>query len=101
MGLWKWIKNAGSVNESGSSRDGFLSYAGEYHATALGAAAGFMFGALGSRELLAAMIPYAAGRATGRGDSHLRDIGKEPAYFAGAVVVFGLLGIAVRVAGLT
>lgn len=81
--------------ESASRYDGFLSYAAEWHATALGLAAGFMVGALGSRELLAATVPYAAGRATARGDAHLRDIGEEPAYFAGAAFVGALVGAAV------
>jgi len=86
-------------SESDSSRDGVLSYAAEWHAAAIGAAAGFLAVAFGQEALLALGASYATGRATGQASEHIRDVAREPAYFAAAVAVGGLLGLAVRALG--
>jgi hypothetical protein len=76
--------------ESGTDRDGVLSYAAEWHALAIG----FLVGLTGAAAVVIAFAGYALGigRSVFRETGHLRDAAREPAYSAGGIV----LGLAVN-----
>lgn len=74
------------ATESGSSYNGVLSHAGEWHAVAVGALAGAVWAATGDPAVASALgtVVYGAGKL---GSSHLRDARQEVAYTAGGAVV--------------
>lgn len=79
-----------AASESDSKRDGFLSYAGEWHATAIGGAVGTMFGLSGEMWILLALATVIFTRKA-LPNQHLRDARREVAYTAGAFVVSWVL----------
>jgi len=80
-------------SESASEYDGFLSYAGEYHALAVGALAGGVYAATGDAAVAAGLWAIVTGGRKVSG--HLADARDEVAYTAGgAVLGFFLVGVA-------
>lgn len=90
--------------EAGTTRDGFLSYAGEWHALALGLAAGIMFGVEGDVDHAVGLVGVALG---GKGIEGAKsrignskaasEISSEPWYAAGGVLVGLVFGLGLRV----
>lgn len=81
------------ATEEETSRDGFLSYAVEWHALAVGLAAGLAAGATGSFEILGVIVAVTVGiRAAPV--KPLRQLKREPWYALGGVVIGFLIGLA-------
>jgi len=80
-----------SGDEEDTERDGFLSYAGEWHAMALG----FGVGLTGTKALIGLFIAFVFGIGTEklRMSPHLKDAAEESAYSVGGVGI----GLAVNV----
>lgn len=100
----KFLRVHSRAKESQTPRDGFLSYAGEFHSLAIGLAVGGYAGLNDNPELAAAMIGVALGLATGSsaarrvkkalkmvGDGGFRnalaEVKREPWYNLGGLVV--------------
>lgn len=84
--LREWIGRPDAATEDESDRDGFLSYAAEWHAVAVGAVFALLTAIVGNP----APAIFFGGILTGRiptGVNHLRDAAKETAYSGGAFVV--------------
>lgn len=85
--------------ESDTTRDGFLSYAAEWHALVIGLSAGLVAGWSGRTDLAIAVIAAAlggsaveAGKRRLAGEGVIRDVSAEPWYAAGGVIVGFLVG---------
>jgi hypothetical protein len=86
------------ASEDDSEYDGFLSYAGEWHALAVGAFLAIVAAATMRAEVFVFAFLLLTGKAK-VSNAHLRDAGKEVAYSGGAfVVVFGVARVAIAVA---
>jgi len=80
-----------AANESDTERDGFLSYAAEWHALAIGAFFGLVFAVTGNPVVAGFAFLVITGKAK-VSNAHLRDAAKEAAYSGGAFVVFAVGG---------
>jgi hypothetical protein len=82
--------------EDGTERDGFLSYAKEWHALAIGFGAGLAGSATGRWELLAvvAMLALGLGGASRVSKTVAINVKKEPWYALGGLIFGAVLGIA-------
>lgn len=91
-----WIELPDSPHESGTDRDGFLSYAKEWHALTIGFGAGLAAATTGRWELLAviAALALGVGGASKVSDLVARNVKKEPWYALGGLIFGALLGIA-------
>jgi hypothetical protein len=86
-------------NESGTERDGVLSYAGEWHALLIGAAAGAVGIVTGQVAILGGVATVALGIEGGKraGSKALSEVGREP-WYALAGILAGLpLGTGITV----
>ena len=87
------------AREKDTKRPGFLSYAGEWHALAVGLAAGLAAGTTGRWELAAAVVAVALGMQAGKvkgADPSVAMVGEvrsEPWYALGGVVIGTTLGV--------
>lgn len=82
------VIDAAKPTERQSDRDGFLSYAIEVHALAIGAGVGFTAVTTGTPQLAAGVISVALGLNRGRvqlNPTVTADIRREPAYFIGGL----------------
>jgi len=84
-----------AARERATERDGFLSYAGEFHALGVGALGAALFVVTGSAEVAAmlAAVVYGSGKLA---SSHLRDARQETAYAALGAAVGTVIGVALR-----
>lgn len=80
-----------STRESETKRDGFLSYAGEWHASAIGAGVGLAVSMTGKMEFLVLLLTILFTRKA-LSNSHLRDARKEIAYTLGFLLAGAILG---------
>lgn len=85
-GIIRFIRRtSGSPKESGTPRNGFLSYPAEWHAPAIA----FGVGYAGTTEQARAVVAYSLGRGGAKKqlgeDSHIRDMADEPAYTLAAL----------------
>jgi len=90
VALLKGLGLSDAPTEEQSERDGFMSYAGEVHATVAGGGAGIAAALLGRPELLGVVIMVALGvqgskKLKGRGVTH--ELRREPWYAIGAAVI--------------
>lgn len=97
----QWLlRNApDGAREQDTKRPGFLSYAGEWHALAVGLAAGLAAGTTGRWELAAAVVAVALGMQAGKvkgADPSVAMVGEvrsEPWYALGGVVIGSVAGL--------
>ena len=89
------------AKESDTPRPGFLSYAGEWHALAVGLGAGIAAGTTGRWELAAVVVAVAlglkAGKVKGADPSApvVGEVRREPWYGLGGVVIGVVFGVLV------
>lgn len=97
------LQGMDAPTEDASERDGFLSYAGEFHASLVGLGAGVAAALLGRPELLGLVILVAlgvegVGRFQGRHVGH--ELRREPWYGIGAALISYLAAGGYAVLGL-
>lgn len=91
--LLRWLKRRSAGTEDATEYDGFLSYAGEWHALIIGLSTGFSAAVLGQPVLLAGLFVVALGisgadlgiKFEGRGVTH--ELRREPWYACGGGLV--------------
>lgn len=86
------------MTESDTDRDGVLSYAGEYHALAIGAFLGVAVGLTGDTTVLMAAVAIVLGKAK-YSNPHLKDATQEVAYTASGFVVTLPMAAGLRASG--
>jgi len=87
----EWLRGNTRSNESDTDRDGFLSYSGEYHAVAVGAAFGLISAVTGNPVITGFLALVIMGKSK-VSNAHLRHSAKEAAYSGGAFVVCYVVG---------
>jgi len=94
MNLEKWLQRKSAATEAETEYNGFLSYAGEFHAATIGLTAGFAGGVVGSPLPAASVAATAFGLSVASGGlSRLKgrkvvaELRREPWYGAGAALV--------------
>lgn len=90
--ILEFFRESAAARERDSDRNGFLSYAGEYHAVGVGFLAAVIGVFTGNWELLAVLAAVITGGREVK-NNHLRDAAKEVAYTALGVA----LGLGVTV----
>lgn len=79
-------------SESDTAYDGFLSYAAEWHSTAIGSFLGLAAAVSGHPELAVILVALAFGERKRFGSGHVRDVAREVSYALGGFVVFYIVG---------
>lgn len=87
--ILSWFRSRSTATESGSGYDGFLSYAAEWHALAVGAALGLVYGGTGDTRIAIVAFLLVSGKAQAS-NAQLRDAAKEVAYTAGGFVILAV-----------
>jgi len=94
--LRDWVKSASSKTESGSDRDGFLSYHAESHAAGVGIGIGWIAVVTGDIQLLGLLLPAITSGLKAKDKEFgkiLTDVKTEPHYALGGIVFGALLGL--------